>query len=368
MKSERMQYRLMRGAGIEVSAVSLGTLGYLRGNMSAAAFGRLVGHALDGGVNLIDTAYAYADGDVEKAIGPVLEKRRDEVHVLTRSHFRTADEFKKTFEGSFERLRTDYIDIFEFHDVGSREDYEKIFSNGLYDMAREAEEKGRVGCVGISTHAKRELMETICASDKFRVITLGYNLTGTKRTHHDGEDAGDTAGVIMPLAGEHGMGITVMKPFAGGTLLQPAPDGTRLTVAECLRYILANPLVGSVSPGVDSIEQLDEALEAGRPGRALTKRQLKQLEKKGSRWGLHFCRRCGYCLPCKEKIEIPAVMKLLEYHRGAADEERKKQVAKQYEGLKVKASACVECRKCEEKCPYKLPVSERMKEAAEAFE
>jgi len=369
MKSDNMEYRPLPGAGWDVSAVSLGTLGFLRASCSPKETARIINLALDGGMNLLDTAFAYADGEIEKLLAPVIEKRRDEVRILTRCHFRTLDEFKPCFEAAFERLRTDHVDIFELHDVGSEEQYDKLITGGVYDCVREAAEQGRVGCVGISTHGTPELMEKMCASGLFRVITLAYNLTGTKRTHQDGEDAGDTANVVMPLARKAGMGVTVMKPFAGGTLLQTAPDGTQLTARECLRYVLAHPLVSTVSPGIESVAQLDEALAAGRPDAALSPSDIERLEEKGRLWGRHFCRRCGYCLPCEEGVDIPGVMKILEYYRGAGDdEEKQRSVASRYEALEVKASACVACGECEERCPYDLPISERMEEAAGLFE
>jgi len=364
-----MEYRRLPGAELDVSAVSLGTLGFVRANLTARAIAELVNRALDGGINLMDTAYVYANGEIEKAVGPVVEKRRDEVHVLTRCHFRALDGFKETFEGSFERLRTDYIDIFELHDVGTDAEYDKLVKGGVCDFVREAVEQGRVGCVGISTHGSRALMERIITSRRFKVVTLAYNLTGTKRSHADRESVTDTADVIMPLARECGCGVTVMKPFAGGTLLQPAPDGTQLTAGECLRYVLGNPHVSTVSPGLESAEQIDEALAAGRRGAELSADALRALEDKGRLWGQHFCRRCGYCLPCKEGIEIPGVMKILEYYRGAGDDETKqKSVRERYAALKVKASACAECGECEDRCPYELPIADRMKEAARVFE
>lgn len=367
MKSSTMEYRHLPGADIEVSAVSMGTLGFPRGKCSSDEIAALTHRALDLGVNFIDTAHAYGRGDIEAALGPVLETRRDDVAILTRGHLREPDEFREAFEGSFERLRTDFIEVFELHDVTNAETYEKVMTNGIYDMVREKVEQGKIGCVGISSHGPRELLETMITSGRFKVITVAYNLTGTKRSHGDGELLSNTGECIMPLAREHGIGITVMKPFGGGAILQKAPDGTRLTPGECLRYVLANPLVSTVSPGVNDMAQLEEAVAAGQPGPQLTDGQKAALEEKGRKWGQFFCRRCGYCLPCEKEIQIPSAMQLYEEVRAAGADAARAMLPR-YEKFGVKPSECVECGVCEERCPYDLPISERMRELAAVFE
>ena len=366
MHSSTMEYRPLPGTDLSVSAVSLGTLGFCRGKCSAEEMAEMTERALDRGVNFIDTAYAYGRGTVEEAIGPVIERRRDEVAVLTRGHLREPDEFREAFEGSFERLRTDTIDLFELHDVSTPDLYEKVMSNGIYDTAREAQEAGRTGAVGISSHGPGELLETIIASGRFRVVTVAYNLTGVQRSSRDGERISGTAERIIPLAYEHGVGITVMKPFGGGVILQAAPDGTRLTPAECIRYVLANPMVSTVSPGVNDREQLEAILDAWHVGESLSDRERAELERKGQAWGQYFCRRCGYCLPCEQDIDIPRMMQFYEQFRATGQSARAG-LQKRFARFETPPSACIECGVCEERCPYSLPIMVRLRELAETF-
>jgi len=119
MICENMQYRRLCGTEMDVSVVSLGSIGFMRGNCAPDEIAAIANRALDLGVNLIDTAYAYQRGEIEEALGLVVEKRRDECFILTRSHMREPDQFRETMEGSFRRLRTDYIDIFQLHDVST---------------------------------------------------------------------------------------------------------------------------------------------------------------------------------------------------------------------------------------------------------
>jgi predicted aldo/keto reductase-like oxidoreductase len=364
-----MRYAKLKGTDLEVSVVSLGSIGFMRGKLEAEGIQAIANRALDLGVNFIDTAYAYARGVVESALGPVVEKRRDEMIILTRSHMREPDEFKETMEGSFERLRTDYIDIFQLHDVTRAELYEQLMQTGIYAMLAEKVKEGRIGYASISTHGTVDLMREIVTCGKFSVITVAYNLTGSKRSQGDGEFINDTADVILPLAWEKNVGVTIMKPFGGGAVLEEAPDGTRLSPVKCLLYVLANPYVATVSPGVDSMEQLEEDLQAGQPGMGLSDEEKKELEEQGARWGQFFCRQCGYCLPCSEEIDIPKVMKALQDVRAASETpNRAKSLKEKHQGLLAKAADCAECGDCEERCPYDLPIVERMKEAADLLE
>jgi len=369
MISENMAYRRLAGTEMDVSVVSLGSIGFMRGGCSPEQIAAIAHRALDAGVNFIDTAYAYARGDVETALGPVLEKRRDECFVLTRSHMREPDEFRQTVAGSFERLRTDHIDILELHDVSTAAQYEQVMTNGVYEILCEHVAAGRIGHAGISTHGPLELMKQIVTGGKFDVITVGYNVAGAKRQLADGEFPRDTAEHVLPLAAGRGMGITIMKAFGGGALMRPAPDGTRLDPVGCLLWCLANPHVATVSPGVDSLAELEQDLLAGRPGAALTDEQTAELERLAAQWGKYFCRQCGYCLPCSEDIEIPQVMGMLESWRAAeGDADAQAKLKQRCDGLATKASACVECGECQDRCPYDLPIIERMAEAAAALE
>ena len=369
MISENMEYRRLAGTSLDVSVVSLGSIGFMRGGLDADEIAAVTNRALDLGINFIDTAYAYGGGEVETALGPVMEERRDECFILTRSHLREADAVRESMEGSFERLRTDYIDVFQFHDVGTEAMLEQLLTNGVYDVVREAVEAGRIGYAGISTHGPLDLVRKMITCGRFSVMTVAHNLTGTKRSEGDGEFLGDTASAVFPLAHEHGVGITIMKPFGGGVLCQPTPDGARLSPVKCLLYAMADPFVATVSPGVDSLEQLEEDATAGRPDLQLTDEERVELEQEGLRWGEFFCRQCRYCLPCSEDIAIPKVMKLLETRRSAdAGSKAAEAAEKAYGDLAVKPSDCIACGDCEARCPYGFPVAERMSEAAQLFE
>lgn len=367
-----MEYRKLGKTGLEVSVVGMGTLGFARvalynkGEEGIRQMVELLQRALDRGANFIDTAYAYGSGVAEEAVGRATQGRS--AIILSRSHtWQTSLDPKDTrncLEGSLQRLRRDCIDIYQIHDVTTLEAYENVLKSGVYDVLKDAKAEGKVRFIGFSTHGNLELMNRMIHSGEVDVLTLAYNILHQKRSPSDGEDPRITSEKVFPLASERGVAITIMKPFGGGVLCWKSADGTSLSPTSLLRYVVQNPYIATVTPGVESISQLEEALEAGQPSSALSEEEIRSLEEEARRWGRDICRQCGYCLPCSQKIEIPAVMRLLMMWHNQQDPS----LVEQYRALRVKASQCTECGECEERCPYDLTISEKMKNAVEIFE
>ncbi len=155
----------------------------------------------------------------------------------------------------------------------------------------------------------------------------------------------------MRVARETGTGVIVMKPLAGGAFKNPALS---------LRYILTHP-VSVVIPGMDTVKQVEENAAVGDSPLELSPEERRMLEEEVARLGNTFCRRCEYCQPCPQGIDIPMVFLLDGYYQRYGLKEWARQ---RYEGLKVKADACQECGECEERCPYDLPIRRMLKDAA----
>jgi len=168
---------------------------------------------------------------------------------------------------------------------------------------------------------------------------------------------------IMPLAKELDVGVVVMKPFAGGLLANPPPLFKKrypLTAEKALRFILANPCVDTVIPGMKSIEELEANARVGETFPSMSETEKTELVKAVEAVGKEFCRACGYCLPCPQGIRIPEILQFLSYFKfyGLV-----KWARARYNMETVKADACTECRQCMEKCPYGLDVLALLKEA-----
>ncbi|NQT18631.1 MAG: aldo/keto reductase [Planctomycetes bacterium] len=308
-----MEYRTLGRTGLKVSVVGLGSLGFMRADSSDEDVARMLGRAAEGGINFLDTAYAYGKGKTDTMVGKAIEKDRDRWVILGRSHMRDPKEFAETSDQTFKNLRTDVIDLFELHDITNPRDYEATKqAGGIYDVALQMKKDGRIRFVGISTHATAEIVRDMIESDRYDVITISYNVANRGRSPSDGESMARTEEELLPLAESRGMGITIMKPYGGGSLVQarPGPDGKPVTLSplQLLKFCVANPYVDCVTPGVDSVAQVEVAIEAGQEGAGLTAGQIEELKKLTASWGTDFCRRCGYCLPCGEGIAIPSAM------------------------------------------------------------
>lgn len=358
-----MEYRTLGRTGLKVSVVGLGSLSYLRADSTAEDVEQMTDRAAEGGINILDTAYAYGHGKIDKMIGRAIQKNRSRWVIISRSHRRDPREFSESMEETFKNLQTDVFDVFQLHDITNPKDYEATKEPGsIYDIALQAKKDGRVRFVGISTHANTDIVRDMIESDRYDVITISYNAANCQRSPGDGENIARTAEEILPLAKSRGIGITIMKPYGGGSLVQerPGPDGAKTSIPpiQLLKFCIANPNVDSVTPGVENIEQVDTAISAGQTGAGITQQQIKKLKELISVWGADFCRRCGYCLPCSEGIAIPTAMRVLEMFKTSQVGKAKDSYAK----LDPKPDVCTECNECVERCPYSLSIPEKMKE------
>jgi len=359
-----MEYRTLGSTGLKVSVVGVGSLGFFRVKAGQKEVEQIMSRAIDLGVNVLDTAYIYGKGTLEEMEGKALAGKRDKWIIISRCHLRDREGFRKSLEESLKRLKTEYIDVYQLHDVTREGEFEELTKkDGVFSVLEEAKKQGKIGFTGISTHATTEEMKKIVESELFDVITVSYNLTQHKRGTGDGESISKTAEEVFPLASQLNMGITIMKPFGGGVLAEEDCQGRRLSPSQVLKYVVQNSYVHTVTPGVDNITQLEEDVKAGDKKFILTEKEIGELLEEGKKWGKDFCHQCSYCHPCSEDINIPQLMRLLERHRREGEQV----VEKQYREIEVKADACIECGKCQERCPFQLPIMERMRTLSKLF-
>ncbi|MGC8844170.1 MAG: 4Fe-4S dicluster domain-containing protein, partial [bacterium] len=159
------------------------------------------------------------------------------------------------------------------------------------------------------------------------------------------------------------------KPFAGGSLVTADKDVQALVGAKSsaemamlsVKFTLSFPGVSCVIPGLGNPQEVEEAVRAGEEFGALKEEERKIFERLKSLLVEPFCRGCGYCLPCPQNIDIPAILRALLYATRFNLMERAKNM---YAQQSVKADSCVQCGVCEERCPYKLPIREMLKSAS----
>lgn len=292
------------------------------------------------GINFIDTARGYTIS--EEYIGHSLKGKRDKFYLATKSMSRDYEGMKNDIEVSLRNLQTDYIDLYQLHNV-KPEEYDMIFNEDkAYRALLEAKEAGKIKNIGITAHSL-DTIEKAISSDRFATIQFPYNIV---------EDQADE---LFKKANAKGIGIIVMKPLAGGAL-----DDATLAI----KYILSKEYIDIAIPGMDSIEQVKQNVNV-LENLDLTYDDNKKIEEIRNTLGSRFCRRCEYCLPCPVGINIPANFLMEGYYTRYNLKEWAKE---RYAALDVKASECIECGLCETKCPYDLSIRDMLKNVSQKLE
>jgi predicted aldo/keto reductase-like oxidoreductase len=311
----------------------------------------LLNRAIDLGINFVDTADCY--GDSEEKIGKALSNRRKEFYLSTKIDERDRVGVLKKLDRSLQRLKTDWIDLVLFHDVRGAE-YETIFERGGLDALEEVKEQGKVLQIGISIHNSISMMKKVIDVGTFSVLMVAYSPIDEDRLTSD----------LLPSAYQKGVGLVAMKPLAGGRLAEHGGWNKEYFKEETpaqvsLRYILTNPNITCVIPGMTNLKELEENVGVGKNLRNLTSEEIGVLMDWVGEIGKGFCRNCGYCLPCPEGVPIPDIFRFEGYYERYG---MKKWAIEQYRALSVKSDVCFSCNQCISRCPYGVPIPDRLKE------
>ncbi len=333
-----MIYSSLGKTGIEVSRVGFGGIPIQQ--LEQDKVDEIIDKCLEVGINFFDTARGYTVS--EELLGNSLYGKRSGIYIATKSGVRDRDSMLRDVEISLKNLRTDYIDLYQLHNVGSLEELERTLKDdGAYAALRQMKDEGIVKHIGITSH-KEEIIEQALETDLFETIQFPLNIV---------ERQGER---LFEMAHEKGIGTIAMKPMAGGALR----DGR-----GALKFILDNPHLTVAIPGMDSVNQVIENSQAA-DGISLTEEEREALIEEAKKLGQTFCRRCGYCLPCPEGINIP-VMFLMEGYYTRYD--LKDWARQRYETQEKNASDCIKCGTCEPKCPYELPIRDMLDKVERIF-
>lgn len=331
-----MEKRRLGRTGLLVTPISFGALPMQRCTMDEA--GEVLSAALAAGINFFDTARAYTDSEAK--IGRYLASRRSEFYLATKSMARTKTAMAADIATSLATMQTEYIDIYQMHNVKTEQEWEAVMApDGALAALQEAKAAGKIRHIGITGHNVDMLIRAV-KTGEFSTVQVPFNCV-EQRAMND----------LFPLARSHDVGIIVMKPLGGGLI-----DHVDLA----LRFVLQQDGVVAI-PGMDRVEHVTENLSAAQNFKPLNPEEVAKLAAISAELGSNFCRRCGYCMPCAVGIDIPQMFIFhLQYTRYGL----KTAIPERYKGSKVKASACIECGECETRCPYNLPIRERIKQVA----
>ena len=333
-----MEYRILGKTGLKVSRMGFGGIPIQRSD--AAGTKKLMHQLMEAGVNYIDTARGYTVS--ESYLGEALEGIREHFILATKSMARDKAGMAADIETSLKNLHTDYIDLYQIHNPSTEQLAQVCGPDGALQALLEAKEAGKIGHIGLTAHSK-EVFERALDFSWCETIMFPYNIV---ETH--GEK-------LIRKCAEKNVGFIAMKPLAGGAI----EDATL-----ALRFLYANPDVTIAIPGMAEPKELEQNVSAANNTAPLTSEEQSRFLEVRNQLGTQFCRRCGYCLPCREGVPIPNVFLFEGYlsRYGLADWAKDR-----YATLPIKASACIGCGACEARCPYGLPIRKMLKNAAEKF-
>lgn len=301
---------------------------------------KIIDELINQGINFIDSARGYTVS--EEYIGNAIEGKRDKFILASKSMSRTYEDMLKDVDITLKNFKTDYIDLYQLHNVKSDE-YENIFNDNMaYKALLDCKSQGKIKNIGITSHSIDTIKKAV-RDEKFDTIQFPYNIV---------EEQADE---IFREAHKRNIGIIVMKPLAGGAI-----NNAKLAI----KYILSKEYIDVAIPGMDSVDQVLENISV-LENLDIDKEDELKIEDIRNQLGNRFCRRCEYCMPCPVGINIPMNFLLEGYYSRYNLKEWSKE---RYNSLDIKASDCVECGKCESKCPYDLPIREMLKEVTEKLD
>ena len=309
--------------GLQASKDALGALPLQRASMDEAV--RIIRKAMDGGINFIDTARAYTDS--EEKISRALSSRRGDFIIATKTQAKNGGDMKKNLQTSLEQLKTDYVDIFQFHNPG----FVPVpgDESGLYDAALEAKAQGRIRFIGITNH-KLPLAKEAVESGLYDTLQFPFSYLSTE------EEIG-----LTRLCAEKDVGFIAMKALSGGLL-------NDIFTAHAWMAQHAN-----VVPiwGIQREREVDQLLEAAERTGGLTPEQQERIKKDRTELGGEFCRGCGYCLPCPAGIPINMAARLSFLMQRAPTA---RYVTPEWQTTMSRIDDCQHCGHCTSHCPYGL--------------
>jgi predicted aldo/keto reductase-like oxidoreductase len=296
--------------------------------------------AVELGVEIFDTARGYTNS--ERRIGLALQKTSRPVILSTKSPNRTEKIYDDVQE-SLRQLQVKKVQIYHLHNVSKTEDYEKVMApGGAYQGLQKARAEGLIDHIGLTSHSL-DILERVLQEDRFGVVMACYSFLEP-----------DAARRILPLARAKDVGVLTMKPFSGGVIED---------AGLALRYVLSTPDIVPI-PGSETVEKVRENWKVYAEGRSLSEADQDRIREVRQQFDRQFCRRCDYCQPCSQGINIQLMMGIKSVIRRFGNPDEVAWV----KGLAEKARDCTECGECLPRCPYQLPIPELIKKNLEWYD
>lgn len=328
-----MQRKRLGTTGLEVSEIGFGGIPIIP--LSPAEAVAVIRRCFELGITFFDTANMYPTS--EEKLGAALEPVRSAVVIATKTAARDAAGAAAHIDLSLRLLRTDWIDIFQLHNLSNAAALEQALApDGAYAAAARAREAGKVRVIGFSSHSPAIAVQAL-ATGLFATVQFPFNFIEV-----------DPLEELLPLAVARGAGIIGMKPLGGG-LLERAD--------LCFKFLRQYPEVVPI-PGIRAAREAEEIVALLGDPQPLSEADREAIAAIRTALGDRFCRRCEYCMPCEQGVQISHVLMLKPALRRLSPEGVRGWIGKAMETV----AQCAACGACVERCPYGLPIPDLLKE------
>lgn len=323
--------------GITVCKNGFGALPIQRVTKDEAV--RIIRKACQGGIQFFDTAIKYTDS--EEKLGLALEGIRDMVYLASKTPAKNADEFWRDLNTTLERLKTDYLDIFQFHNPAFCP--KPGDGTGLYEAMLEAKAQGKIRHIGISNHRLLVAKEVI-ESGLYETLQFPFSYISGKQEIE-----------LVNMCKQRNMGFIAMKGLSGGLLTN---------YKACYAF---EAQFDNVLPiwGIQSEAELDQWLSCIDNPPRMTEEMKAIIEKDRAELAGDFCRGCGYCTPCTVGIKINECARMSQLIRRSPS---KRLLEQETIDKMRKVNECIECGVCMTRCPYELKIPELLRKNLEDYE
>jgi len=246
-------------------------------------------------------------------------------------------------ELSFQRLGVDHIDIFQFHNIATQEALDQILApGGPYEIALQARGQGRIGHIGVTSHSL-DMAIKMAQMGLFETMMFPFNYMTREPLDE-----------LIPLCRANGLAFIAMKPMAGGMLEDAALS---------FKYLRQHPDVIPVV-GIEKEQEIEQIAAIMQGPASLTEEERARMSEIMQRLGDRFCRRCDYCQPCPQGIQISTVLNIRSFARRMPET---RVYGEWGQSLISQAETCIRCGDCESRCPYSLPVPDMVAENAQWY-
>ncbi|OBR96485.1 general stress protein 69 [Clostridium ragsdalei P11] len=376
-----MQYRKFCKDGFKVSTLGFGCMRLPIINNDPSKINekealKIIRHAIDNGVNYLDTAYPYHGGNSEVLVGKVLKDGyRKKVRIATKMPVwlvEKYEDFDKYLNEQLKRLDVDYIDYYLLHAM-TKDRMDKMENLGVFKFLNKALENGKINHVGFSFHDNLMAFKHIINLFPWEFCQIQFNYL----------DEDYQAGIDgLEYAADKGLSVVVMEPLKGGLLSGNLPEDInnifnkskvkKSSVDWALSWVLNHPEVSILLSGMNSLAQVNENISIASKSlpNSISEEDMDLIEQAKEKFNALMkikCTRCGYCSPCKVDLDIPNIFSM---YNNYFMYKSKESIFNKYNNMpkKSKASCCISCGKCEDNCPQHLPIRVLLRQVKSTFE